>query len=169
MAKKKAEETQIDPLLADGIDEEKVELPTEAQAPVEAPVEVKEQEVKQESPVEAPVEAFDPTKKVATEPARVLTDLEKEQKKHQDDLNRFKKEIAEEEKVSFYVPLEPGEEVGAVQPVSLNGISFTIKKGAMVEIPKSIAAVLAEKYKIEMSAGKEMLLERSESVENALS
>lgn len=160
MAKKKATKKQVDPLLVDELNEDEK---------VEAPVAAKEQAVKQESPVEAPVEAFDPSKKVATEPARVLTDLEKEQKKHQEDLDRFKKEIAQEEKITFYVPLDPGEEVGAQQVVSLNGVSFTIKKGAMVEIPKSIAAVLAEKYQIEMLAGKEMRLDRSEAVENALS
>lgn len=55
-----------------------------------------------------------------------------------------------EPKVMFMCPLAEGEKPGSEEIVQINGHKYTIKKGHMVEVPKSVAAVLANKYKVEM-------------------
>jgi len=72
-------------------------------------------------------------------------------------------------KTMFMIPLAPGEKEGATEMVQLNGYKLTIKKGAMVEIPVPMANILAAHYRIEMSAGSEKRLDRSEDVAKALS
>ena len=53
-------------------------------------------------------------------------------------------------KVSFMVPLGEGEKPGSEETVQINGYKYTMKKGHMVEIPKPVANLLANKYKVEM-------------------
>lgn len=79
-----------------------------------------------------------------------------------------KKVLDAEPKVSFIIPLMPGEKEGAYEIVNINGYQVTIKKGVMVDIPRSVAMVLANHYQITMSAGQEKLLGRSQSVDEAL-
>lgn len=80
------------------------------------------------------------------------------------------KEILEqEEKVNFYIPLEPGEKAGAVESVTINGYRTEVKKGVMQMLPKSIVAMLAEHYRVSNEAGKEKLINRDEKTLEALS
>ncbi len=110
-----------------------------------------------------------------TEIKKVMETAESVKKPLTDDekIEEFKRKAREEidkcPKVNFIVPLEAGEKPGAVQVVSLNGYTLTIKKGAMVEIPKPFAEILAEKFNIEMTAGQEMRVDRSDNVSSALS
>lgn len=53
-------------------------------------------------------------------------------------------------KVSFMCPLGADEKPGAEEIVQINGYKYTIKKGHMVEIPRPVADILANKYKVEM-------------------
>ena len=118
----------------------------------------------------AKAESFDPAKKTAAvkKEEKVAKVKLSEVEQHKADLERFKREIEVGPKTMFMVPLDQGEKAGATKVVSLNGVSFTIKKGAMVTIPVVIAEVLAEQYEVEMNAGKEMLLDRNEQVTSAL-
>ena len=141
-------------------------LETEEEASTES--EVAKVEVKKVIEPEQEEETFNPVKKVAPKAAaekKVLSEAEQ----HEADLERFKKEIEKAPKTMFIIPLDPGEKPGSVQVVSLNGVAFTIKKGALVEIPVPIMEILAEKYEVEVSAGKHMLLDRSDEVSDALS
>lgn len=52
-------------------------------------------------------------------------------------------------KVMFMCPLGD-EKPGSEEIVQINGYKYTIKKGHMVEIPQPVAAILANKYKVEM-------------------
>ena len=79
-----------------------------------------------------------------------------------------KKILETEPKVSFIIPLMPGEKEGAYEIVNLNGYQVTIKKGVMVDIPRSIAEILANHYRITMSAGQDKLLGRSQDTDEAL-
>lgn len=67
-----------------------------------------------------------------------------------DKLKDTKALLDAEEKVSFMCPLAPEEKAGAEEIVQVNGWKYTIKKGHMVEVPRTIAAMLARKYRIEM-------------------
>ncbi len=69
---------------------------------------------------------------------------------------KARKEIEAAPKISYVVPLDPGEKPGAVQVVSLNGYALTIKKGVRVNIPLPMAEILDEKYKVESEAGADM-------------
>ncbi len=116
---------------------------------------------------EQEVPVFNPSKKDKSEEItakKVLT----EQEQHTADLARFRKEIEKAPKTMFMVPLDLGEKAGAAKVVSLNGLAYTIKKGALVEIPIPIAEILAEQYEVEMTAGKEMLANRNDAVDDAL-
>lgn len=70
--------------------------------------------------------------------------------------------LAKEPKTNFIIPLSSGEKPGAYEIVNINGYQLTIKKGEMVEIPKSVADILAEHYRITMNAGQDKRADRAE-------
>lgn len=70
--------------------------------------------------------------------------------------------LAKEPKVNFIIPLADGEKPGASEIVNINGYQLTIKKGEMVEIPKSVANILADHYRFTMNAGANMRVDRNE-------
>jgi hypothetical protein len=72
-------------------------------------------------------------------------------------------------KVNFIIPLSPFEKPGAYDTVRINGYRLTIQKGVMVEIPEQVAKILAEKYRIAMTAGQDKLAGRDSNVSSALS
>jgi len=85
------------------------------------------------------------------------------------DIQRMKEHLDAQPKVQFLIPLMPGENEGSYETVCLNGYLLKIKKGALVSLPKQVVEMLAEKYKVEMEAGKEMKIDRSPDVIEALS
>lgn len=85
-----------------------------------------------------------------------------------------KKEIAailqKQPKVAFMIPRDPMEADGlAYETVQINGHRMEIKKGVMVTIPRQVAEILAEKYRVQLEAGAEKRLDRSEDVMDKLS
>lgn len=84
------------------------------------------------------------------------------------DAQRMKEHLEAQPKVSFLIPLLPGEPEGSYETVCLNGYLMQIKKGVLVELPEQVAEILANKYNVEMSAGSEKLVSRSPKVEEAL-
>ena len=85
------------------------------------------------------------------------------------DVQIMKEALDKQPKVSFMIPLSEGENEGAYETVCLNGYSMKIKKGEMVELPKQVAEILADSYKIQMTAGSDKLISRSKEAEEALS
>lgn len=80
-----------------------------------------------------------------------------------------KKEIAavlqKQPKVAFMIPRDPMEAAGlAYETVQINGHRMEIKKGVMVTIPRQVAEILAEKYRVQLEAGAEKRIDRSEDV-----
>lgn len=71
------------------------------------------------------------------------------------------------EHVNFIVPQQEGE-VG-VEEVQINGYKLTIKKNVMVSIPIQVANLLAEKYRINLEAGKDSRIDSSAEKSEALS
>lgn len=59
-----------------------------------------------------------------------------------------KAKLAKEPKVRMMIPLDPGEKPGAYRTVSLNGYVFLVKKNVMVDLPLSVANLLARAYEI---------------------
>jgi hypothetical protein len=68
--------------------------------------------------------------------------------------------------VNFIVPQLEGE-IG-IEEVQTNGYKLTIQKNVMVSIPIQIAQRIAEKYKINMEAGKDKRIDRDKDVSEAL-
>jgi len=91
-----------------------------------------------------------------------------QQKNYDAQLKSTKAALDAEPKVLFMVPLSPGEKEGADDIAIVNGYSYRIKKNCQVSIPQSIANLLANKYKIEMTAGSEHRVEVSEKRMDAL-
>ena len=93
---------------------------------------------------------------------------ESEIKKYKSRIKAMKAHLDSQPKISFLIPLMPGEKEGAFETVILNGYRYTIKKGVMVRIPKQVAEILSESYKIQMSAGSDKLVSRDEKTQEAL-
>jgi len=72
------------------------------------------------------------------------------------------------EHVNFIVPLAEGEAPGSFEEPQINGYKMKVPKGEMVNIPIQVANLLAEKYRIAMSAGKDKRIDRSSEVSDAL-
>jgi hypothetical protein len=92
-----------------------------------------------------------------------------------DALAKFPKDIVAQTKyildnsehVNFIVPQQEGE-IGE-ETVQINGYKLTIKKNVMVNIPIQVGNLLAEKYRIGMTAGQEKRIDRASDVTDALS
>jgi hypothetical protein len=92
-----------------------------------------------------------------------LSDWDKDPAKHTKEI------LDKQEKINFIVPVAEGDQPGAYETVQINGHKYTIKKGEMVLIPRAVANLLAEKYRIGMMAGKDNRADRSSAVQDALS
>jgi len=141
----KDKKVKKDPLLGD---EENVKEPDQ---PVQPKV-----EAKVEKPVEKPVEQPKaPAKAKAGNKDTIV--------------NETKDILAKSPHVNFIIPLSEGEPEGAFDTVQINGeYRLTIKKGVMVNIPMPVANILAEKYRINMTAGKDKRIDRTSEVEETL-
>lgn len=84
------------------------------------------------------------------------------------DAEATRRTLMREEKVWFMVPLGQSEKPGAYEEVYINGYRTTIKKGVMVEIPRSVMEILANKYKVETEAGAEFRTDRDAKTQDAL-
>ena len=71
--------------------------------------------------------------------------------------------IMAEPKIKFLVPLDINEKQGTILPVTINGWRLNIPKGIFIDLPQSIAVMLAEKYQITSEAGKEFDLSNEEN------
>jgi hypothetical protein len=102
------------------------------------------------------------------EPEEQISQTKSSEKKMLNRIESIKAALDKQEKVSFHIPLEDNEEEGAFEVVQINGYIIQIKKGEMVKIPLSVAKILANSYNVQMNAGREKLLNRSDKVEDAL-
>lgn len=69
-----------------------------------------------------------------------------------------KQELEKEPTVNFMVPLDDDEEAGvAEETVQINGYRYVIKKGQMVEVPKPVADLLANKYRVEVEVAQKSI------------
>lgn len=107
-----------------------------------------------------------PKDNVATTPKEEA--VKTDPKNYDAQVQRTKEALNKEPKVNFLINLSPGEKEGTDEIVIVNGYSYRIKKGCMVTIPESVAALLSNKYKVEMEAGKQHLLDNSEDRRQAL-
>jgi hypothetical protein len=57
---------------------------------------------------------------------------------------------------------------GAYDTIQNNGYKLTIQKGVMVSLPMAVANLLAEKYRINMTAGMEKRIDRTSATSEAL-
>jgi hypothetical protein len=72
-------------------------------------------------------------------------------------------------KVRFMIPLDMGEKKGSYHEVQINGYILRIQKGVFVDIPQSVADLLAESFDLTNEAGSEYRIDREEKYLNALS
>lgn len=75
------------------------------------------------------------------------------------DIRTTKAALEAEEKVHFMVPLSEGEKPGATHDCFINGYKYTVKKGTMTIVPRSIADLLANHYKVTSEAGADYRLD----------
>jgi hypothetical protein len=71
-------------------------------------------------------------------------------------------------KMSMIIPLSEGEKAGAYDTVQINGYGMKIQKGVLVELPVPVAKLLAEKYRIQIEAGKDKRVDRDAATQAAL-
>jgi hypothetical protein len=129
-----------------------------------------------EKEVKAPAKEQEKPKVEAKVEAKVEPAAEKmpKEKLKQEAIAKFPKDIVAQTKyildnsehINFIVPLQPGET--DFETVQINGYKLTIKKNVMVNIPKQVAEILAEKYRIAMTAGQDKRIDRSSDISEAL-
>jgi len=56
--------------------------------------------------------------------------------------------LSREPKVKMMIPLDPGEKAGAYRTVSINGYRFDVRKNTMIDLPQSVAQLIADAYRI---------------------
>ncbi len=80
----------------------------------------------------------------------------------------MKANLDAQQKVTFLIPLGFGEKRGAYETVIMNGYRLNIMKGVIVEVPKQVAALLAESYQLTAEAGSQFLMDRDDAIKNRL-
>lgn len=79
-----------------------------------------------------------------------------------------RKKLEAEEQITFFLPPVEGEPKGTKEVCGINGVQYEVEKGIPTKIPRSIAEILANKFKIQMSAGSQARVDRDPEVERAL-
>ena len=82
---------------------------------------------------------------------------------------QMKDQLEKQEQVTFMIPLREGESPNAVQPVTINGYRMVFPKGKMIKVPMAVLEILADRYNIEVTAGRDKLISRSEDIQKAFS
>lgn len=82
---------------------------------------------------------------------------------------QMKEQLEKQPKVRMIIPLGQGENKGSTLTFCLNGYRIEYPKNTTIEVPQQIADMIREKFDIEANAGKEMLINRNEKVQGALS
>lgn len=161
----KAKDKNIDPLLESesqpAPDKPTSTAPAEDKAVDPAPIEpdqpaIQAEKIPNDTP-EPPITAKE-EKKVSANEA-----------KNKDIIAETKEILAKKPHTNFIIPLAEGEAVGSFETVQINGYKLTIQKGVMVNIPVPVANILAEKYKIAMTAGQDKKIDRAPDIQDALS
>ena len=117
-----------------------------------------------EKPAKAEVGSEQPAPRVLTPLAQIKADA----------VAKFPKDVTAQtgyilhnsEHVNFIVPQLEGET--DEEEVQINGFKMTVKKNEMVSIPVQVASLLAEKYRINMEAGKDVRADRTTKISDAL-
>jgi len=89
-------------------------------------------------------------------------------KRNNDIVAHTKAILAKQPKLAMIIPLGPGEKAGAAETVQINGYRLTIQKGVRIDLPEAVANLIAEKYKIQMTAGQDKRLDRNQDVQDTL-
>jgi hypothetical protein len=87
--------------------------------------------------------------------------------------NIMRDKLAKQRKIMVFIPFEAGENPTQAEKVpflvNINGYQFTIKRGTSVEVPEQVAQMVQERLESENRAGREFLVETSNSKIEALS
>ena len=128
------------------------------------------EETTEEETVEDEVEESEkaPAKK-STVSAKVVAPKENADEALLSDIHRTKKILEREEKIHFMIPLAEGEKPGSAHDCFINGAKYTVPKGVMTMVPRSVAELLAEHYRVGMSAGLSNRLDMNAEKQDALS
>lgn len=106
------------------------------------------------------------TKTKSEKPIQTIKDTNDEYMKS---VLKVKEVVNQERKVSIHVPLAPGEKRGeAIETVTINGYSWNIRKGEMVEVPLSVYKILADSMGL-VSQAEELKADRDNETIEALS
>lgn len=116
--------------------------------------------------VEAEEKAIE--RKKVSEVIKKATKEARESKTEIDQAKLTKDILAVKKHISFLVPIADGESQNAAETVQINGYRLTIKKGVMVVVPEAVALILAEKYRIGMTAGAKKRVDRDDETLEAL-
>jgi hypothetical protein len=87
---------------------------------------------------------------------------------YEEGIQATKEKLEKGEHTQFMIQLAPGEQPGAIEVVTINGYKTEVPKGQLVNIPVAVAQMIANKYNIEMNAGKQMRTDRASDVGEAL-
>lgn len=81
---------------------------------------------------------------------------------------QMKAQLDNQQKVMILIPLEKGERKGASQPFCINGYRFAVPKGIMTSVPEQVAAMIAERYQVELQVRGKSIGQKEQDVKSAL-
>ena len=156
-ASKPEKEVKKNPLLdadEDTSDEKEVEDTEETTDEAEA-----DEEAEDGDDSEADEEVEEAPKKVTKAPKEAEKPKVNVADQATSDVRTTKEILDNEEQVHFMIPLFEGEKPGAIHECFINGYRYPVKKGIMTMVPRSIADLLANHYKINLEAGADYRLD----------
>lgn len=162
---------------------EPVQPPVQPQAPVTPPVQ-ETQPVQPVQPIQPPVQPVAPIQQTQnnvqeqpTQPAFVAPQEQvnfasknpNDVKTDNNQSHPMKAILDAEPKVLVMVPLFPGEKPNSMHPVGINGYFYYLRKGVMLEVPRSIGELVRQSFNLDAVAGEDIDLSKNEDKLNALS
>ena len=142
------------------LEEEVDGIPEEGEAPSEPTT---DQEDSEEEPVKEPAKNLKKAVEANTGSQSKNVDMGL-----MSDAQRTKHITDNEKQIMFMVPLAQGENSGATHKCFINGQKYVVQKGVMVQLPESVATLLANHFNVTLNAGANMLIDGDKEKEKAL-
>lgn len=143
------------------LEEEVDGIPEEGEAPIKEPT--PDQEDSEEEPVKEPAKNLKKAVEANTGSQSKNVDMGL-----MSDAQRTKHITDNEKQIMFMVPLAQGENSGATHECFINGQKYVVQKGVMVQLPESVATLLANHFNVTLNAGANMLIDGDKEKEKAL-
>jgi hypothetical protein len=108
-------------------------------------------------------------KEIVSDPAEtVRDDVKKDERSYMSKAAKMKALCESEPKVRYMIALDIGEKPGAIAELEMNGFKINVMKGVMVDLYQRFAVMHQQSVMDTINAGKDLLIDRDETVQKVL-